>query len=107
MLVPGLDNGYIGEITRGIDQELARSNYDLMLYTTHRHHGKESNYVNTITNGLSDGLLLVVPLVRSDYLSALRERNFPYVLIDQSDKDDKSNIVDATNWQGHMTLPNT
>ncbi|CAG0982178.1 partial Catabolite control protein A, partial [Anaerolineae bacterium] len=35
LLVPGLDNGYIGEIARGIDEELTKSTYDLLLYTTH------------------------------------------------------------------------
>lgn len=100
LLVPGLDNGYIGEIVRGIDQELVRSSYGLMLYTTHRLQGKESNYVHTITNGLSDGLLLVVPLVAGSYLDALREIEFPYVLIDQSDPAFKSSVVDTTNWQG-------
>src|SRR5512139_3211579 len=29
LLVPNLDNSYVGTITRGIDQELARANYDL------------------------------------------------------------------------------
>src|SRR4029078_12308425 len=82
VLVPALDNGYTGEIVRGIDAELARSNYDLMMYTTHRHVGKESTYVNTITNGLTDGLLLLTPLVTAQYLTALQERNYPYVLID-------------------------
>ncbi|MBZ0301646.1 MAG: LacI family transcriptional regulator [Anaerolineae bacterium] len=100
ILVPGLDNGYIGEIVRGIDEDLAKSNYDLMLYTTHRHEGKESRYVTSITNGLTDGLILVVPLIPTAYVEALRQRNFPYVLIDQSDMSDKSSIVDATNWQG-------
>ncbi len=100
LLVPGLDNGYIGEIVRGVDEELIRANYDLMIYTTHRHRGKESVYVNAIANGLTDGLLLIVPLVTSAYLDALRQQNFPYVLIDQWDAADKSSVVDATNWQG-------
>ena len=39
LLVPNLDNGYVGTITQGIDRELARANFDLMLYTTHRHPG--------------------------------------------------------------------
>ena len=56
LLVPNLDNGYVGTITQGIDQELARANYDLMLYTSHRHPGKESFYVSAIANGLTDGL---------------------------------------------------
>jgi LacI family transcriptional regulator, galactose operon repressor len=100
VLVPGLDNGYIGEIVRGIDNELARVNYDLMMYTTHRQRGKESTYVSTITNGLTEGLLLIVPLIPTHYLDALQKRGFPYVLIDQMDSSGKSSILDSTNWQG-------
>jgi LacI family transcriptional regulator len=100
LLVPNLDNSYVGTILRGIDQELERANYDLMLYTTHRHPGKESFYVSAIANGLTEGLLLVAPLVPTTYLEALREQNFPYVLIDQADATQNSSVVEATNWQG-------
>jgi LacI family transcriptional regulator len=100
MLVPNLDNGYVGTITQGIDQELARANCDVLLYTSHRHPGKESFYVNTIANGLAEGLLLIAPLVPTTYLDALREQNFPYVLIDQTDATENSSVVEATNWQG-------
>ena len=100
LLVPNLDNGYVGTITQGIDRELARANYDLMLYTSHRHPSKESFYVSAIANGLTDGLLLVAPLVPTNYLDALREQNFPYVLIDQADATENSCVVEATNWQG-------
>ncbi|MCA9884156.1 MAG: LacI family DNA-binding transcriptional regulator [Anaerolineae bacterium] len=100
LLVPNLDNGYVGTIAQGIDQELARANYDSVLYTSHRHPGKESFYVITIANGLTEGLLLVAPQVVPTYLDALREQNFPYVLIDQADVTENSSIVDAANWQG-------
>ncbi|MEP6988580.1 MAG: LacI family DNA-binding transcriptional regulator, partial [Chloroflexota bacterium] len=100
LLVPNLDNTYVGTIARGIDQELVRANYDLMLYTSHRHPGKESLYVSAIANGLTEGLLLVAPLVPTAYLDGLREQNFPYVLIDQVDNTENSSVVDATNWQG-------
>jgi LacI family transcriptional regulator len=100
LLVPNLDNGYVGTITQGIDQELARANYDLMLYTSHRHPGKESVYVNAIVNGLTDGLLLVAPLIPASYVNALRDHNYPYVLIDQTDISENSNVVESTNWQG-------
>jgi LacI family transcriptional regulator len=100
LLVPNLDNSYVGTITQGIDQELARANYDLMLYTSHRRPGKESLYVNAIVNGLTDGLLLVAPLIPATYLNELREHNYPYVLIDQTDGSENSNVVESTNWQG-------
>jgi LacI family transcriptional regulator len=100
VLVPALSNNYVSEILRGIDEKLAESNYNLILYTTHRHQGKESSYVATIMNGGADGLLLVVPLMSTSYLEVLRRQDFPYVLIDQVDKTQKSNVVNGTNWQG-------
>jgi LacI family transcriptional regulator len=100
LLVPNLDNGYVGTIAQGIDRELIRTNYDVMLYTSHRHPDKESFYVSTIANGLTEGLLLVAPLVPTTYLDALREQNFPYILIDQADATENSSVVEATNWQG-------
>ncbi|NDJ75302.1 MAG: LacI family transcriptional regulator [Chloroflexi bacterium] len=100
LLVPGLDNGYVGEIIRGIDEEVAKYDYDLLLYTTRRNTGKESSYVLKMTRGLADGLLLIVPLVTNEYIEALQNLNFSYVLIDQSDPTDSSSIVDSTNWQG-------
>lgn len=100
MLVPNLDNGYVGTIMRGIDQELERAKYDLILYTSHRHPGNESVYVSTITNGMTEGLLLIAPLVPTTYMDDLRARNFPYVLIDQADRTENSCVVEATNWQG-------
>jgi LacI family transcriptional regulator len=100
LLVPNLDNGYVGTIMQGIDKALAQANYDLLLYTSHRHPGKESYYVSAITNGLTDGLLLVAPLVPSTYLEALRDQDFPYILIDQADATESSSVVESTNWQG-------
>jgi LacI family transcriptional regulator len=100
VLVPALDNGYILEVARGIDEELNKEGYSLMLYTTHQHGGKETQFVNTIANGLCDGLLLVVPLVPTHYLEALQKRKFPFVMVDQADPTNQSSTVYATNWQG-------
>ena len=100
LLVPNLDNSYVGTITQGIDRELARAGCDVILYTSHRHPGNESLYVSAIANGLTEGLLLVAPLAPTTYMDVLREQNFPYVLIDQADATKNSNVVEATNWQG-------
>jgi LacI family transcriptional regulator len=100
LLVRDLGTGYIGEIIRGIDIELADAQYDLMLHTTHRRITRESAYVTTLTQGLADGLLLVLPRDPAAYLESLRQRRFPYVLIDHQGIDDKGPAVGATNWQG-------
>lgn len=102
LLVPTLDNGYINEISRGIDEALAKADYDLMLYTTHHEKNKELKYAKAIANGLSDGLLLLVPLVPARYLAALRQQKFAHVLIDQRDESGESATVDAANRQGAL-----
>lgn len=100
LVVPDLDTSYIGEIVRGIDEELAAVNYDLMLYTTHHRKHRESAFVATLTAGLADGLLLVLPSDPASYLDSFRERRFPYVLIDHGGVDERGPSVGATNRQG-------
>lgn len=100
LLVQDLGTSYIGEIIRGIDAELANAHYDLMLYTTHRRKVKESAYVATLTRGMADGLLLVLPRNTEAYLETLQRRHFPYILIDHQGIDQFGPSVGATNWQG-------
>jgi LacI family transcriptional regulator len=101
LLVHGLDTSYIGEIMKGIDNELNNANYDLMLYTTHRRKTKESAYVIKLTRNLVDGLLLVLPRNAEAYLETLRQRHFPHVLVDhQGLSAADAPAVGATNWQG-------
>ena len=99
-LVPDLGTGYIGEIIRGVDAELDRAGYDLVLFTTHRRAAKEANYVASLAQGAVDGLLLVLPRSPVDYLGALSGRDFPHVLIDHQGVDTNSPAVGAANWQG-------
>jgi LacI family transcriptional regulator len=100
LLVHDLGTSYIGEIIRGIEAELSAASYDLMLYTTHRRKTKEATYVATLTRGMADGLLLVLPRNPEAYLESLRQRRFPYVLVDHQGIDDTGPAVGATNWQG-------
>ena len=100
LLVPDVGNAYIGEIIRGIDEELAICQYELMLYTTRRRKTKESTFVTTIVRGMADGLLLVVPRVSVTYFETLNQQHFPYVLIDHQGIDNVTPSVAASNWQG-------
>ncbi len=100
LLIPGLDNGYIVEIIRGVDQELARVDYELMIYTTHRKGNNEANYLQYVANGLTEGILLVVPRLSSEFLRALESISYPYAIIDAVDTTGRSFSVSATNWEG-------
>lgn len=100
LLVPELDTSYVGEILRGIDEELAAASYDLMLYTTHRRKTRESIFVSSLTNGMTDGLLMILPMDPAAYVSNIRRNNFPFVLIDHEGLDEKGPSVGATNRRG-------
>ncbi len=99
LLVHEVGVAYTGEIVRGIEEELAAAQYELMLYTTHRRKTKESAYVATLTRGMTDGLLLLLPLNSQAYLETLHQEGFPYVVIDYQGFDDFSPTVIAKNWQ--------
>ena len=100
VLVPDLGTGYIGEITHGIDAELADTNFDLMLFTTHRTAAKEATYVANLAQNTVDGLLLVLPRNPVEYMGPLTSRKFPFVLIDHQGTGKDCAAVGATNWQG-------
>jgi LacI family transcriptional regulator len=100
LLVPDLDTSYIGEILRGVDEELAAASYDLMLYTTHRRKTRESIFVSSLTQGMTDGLLVILPTNLDAYVDSIRRRNFPYVLIDHGGIDDTGPSVGVTNRRG-------
>lgn len=100
LLVHNMSTQYMAEIFRGIDDVLAYHDYEVMLYTTHRRRAKESAYVNMMARGLADGLLIVLPRQPEAYIESLRDRDFPYVLIDQVGIDENDLSVTATNFQG-------
>ena len=100
LLVVDLATQYMGQVIHGIDDVLAANQYELMLYTTHRQKSKESIYVNMMARGLADGLLIVLPRDPEAYLAKLRERDFPFVLIDQLSQNQSDLSVTAANRLG-------
>lgn len=100
LVVRDLGSGYVGEIVRGIDQELDNANYDLVLYTTHRSERRDFAHMAAMTRGLIDGLLLVLPRDPSAYVRTLRQRQFPYVVIDHQGVDGRGPAVRAQHRQG-------
>jgi LacI family transcriptional regulator len=100
LLIHGMDRGYISELIISIEDETAEAGYDLVIYSTHRHKHKEAQFVNTLTQGHVDGLLMMPPFDFAAYRDTLRESAIPVVLIDQDGMDDVTTTVNPTNWQG-------
>jgi LacI family transcriptional regulator len=99
LLVQDLISSWMGQIIRGIDEELVNAQYDLMIYTSHRRKAAEASYA-AISHGLADGVLLIIPRNVTAYIGSLREQSFPHVLIDCSLGDRLSHSVEVANWEG-------
>lgn len=95
-------SSYVVEILRGVDEELAAAQYDLMLYTSRRRAANESAHVTAVTQGLAEGLLLLLPRGLQTYVERLQQRHFPFVLIDHEPEPGGPPAVGATNRQGAM-----
>jgi LacI family transcriptional regulator len=93
-------NSYAVEIMRGVDEELAAAEYDLLLYTSRRRATIETAHVATLTQGLAEGVLLLLPRDLGAYVDSLQQRHFPYVLVDHEGIGDIGPAVGATNRQG-------
>ena len=100
LVVHDVWSSYAFEILRGIDEELAAGKYDLMLYTSRQRPSTESIYVNALSQGLADGLLLLLPSGLENYVERLREQRYPFVLIDHQGLEGGAPAVVATNYRG-------
>jgi LacI family transcriptional regulator len=100
LLIHAFDSPYIGQIIQGIDEAVTEAEYDLLLYTTHRRKTRETTYVASLTRGLADGLLLVLPRDIDAYIDMLGRQGFPFVLIDHDAEKQNVPGVSATNHQG-------
>lgn len=100
VLVHGLASQYLSEIFGGIQDVLSATDLDLMLYTTHRRTRDAVRSVDMLSGGLAEGLLIVLPHHPERYVSTLRARGYPYVLIDHKGASREDISVVAANWQG-------
>ncbi|MCB0199231.1 MAG: LacI family DNA-binding transcriptional regulator [Caldilineae bacterium] len=98
LLVRDLGTGYIGQIISGVDAEIAETDFEMLLFTTH-HQAREPEYVATFVGGMADGLLLILPHNVDPYTGLLNQRRYPHVFVDYKGSD-KGPAVGADNYGG-------
>ena len=103
LIISGLTHGYSSSILAGIEEALGQTDYDLLLYSSHsrtRRQQHESQYVERLTNGMADGLIILTPFFPRAYLDTLKARRFPCVLIDHYEPGADRATIHVTNWAG-------
>ena len=100
LLAIEVESSFFMAIIKGVDQQVAASDYDFMLCTTHDRREKEAEYVARLSHGMVDGLLVILPRGLPDYVEMLRADAFPFVLIDYDDEAPGCTVVNAANRSG-------
>jgi LacI family transcriptional regulator len=99
LIMPDIAYPFAIEVMRGVNQAIAQSEFDLLLYTTGdvRKSGRashEQKYVSLLTNSITDGVIIVAP-VTGEFLT-----DAPIVSIDPLMSNPNYPSVHATNYQG-------
>ena len=96
-----LDSYYAFQILRGIQDALQATDVRAVLASTHDHRQREQQWIQRLSDGSTDGAILILADRTSMHLQELRRRAIPFVVVDQAGElgpDDLS--VSATNWSG-------
>jgi LacI family transcriptional regulator len=101
LLVPSLTWPWILEVLRGVAEEIERSGYSLMLYTTANGEDSERAFMSQVVPaGAVDGLALVIPPGMFEYIGELAKRGMPVVVIDDRGHHPEFPTVATTNFEG-------
>ena len=101
LIMPDIAYPFAIEVMKGVNQEIAKSEFDLLVYTTGdvRKSGRashEQKYVSLLNNSITDGVIIVAPVTGEFSTDA------PIVSIDPLMSNPSYASVHATNRQGAM-----
>jgi len=101
VIMPDVSSPYCVEVLRGINQAVASSNYDLIIYTTgdvrkYLTAEQERKYVNLLNGGITDGVIVVTPAATSFSTDA------PVVTIDPNNESPDCPGIIAANREGAL-----
>ncbi len=102
VVVPVLSTSYMGLVISGISHAADQLDYGLMLYTqgSGDRAARTNYYASLLSNGLVDGVVMVVPYEFELLVNAFKEHRLPYVLIDHHGITNDEPAVTATNRKG-------
>lgn len=77
-----LTSQYGLEILRGVADELASVEKELLVNATYHDAVREKDRIQFLANGLVDGVLMIAPVLEDDTIKLLRRQKLPCVIID-------------------------
>jgi len=97
LIIPDISNSFFAEIARAIEAESYQAGYTLVVCNTNEDQEKEIRFVNNLVSRGIDGLI-IAPVQDTDrHIRELKNRKFPFVLIDRRFEDLETNFVIGDN----------
>lgn len=105
LVVPRLDDDYFFPIIQGTEQALKETGVRLVLTSTHYAADEEFQWIATVTDRSTDGVLLVLP--SDEAIQYLAQQAFPFVVIhNQGGLPSNVPSVTITSWEGGFAATN-
>lgn len=102
LIISNITNLFYPEVVRGVEDLLAKYNYNLILCNSDENVEKEKNYIEVLFSRRVDGLI-ITPSKSSETrenLDLFREKNIPIVLVDRKIEGLEEDVVLADNIEG-------
>lgn len=92
VVIPSVQNFFFAQVLYGIEQEIAKTDYNLVVSLTNESLEKESNNLNHFSNGIVDGFIVTASeetQIKKDYthFTSALENKKPIVMFDRVVKD--------------------
>ncbi len=99
MLNPDITNPFYAHLFRSVERTASAAGYDVILCNTDESSSRFRQIVETLTEGHVDGLLIATAQEHDMAIEWLRERNFPYLLLNRCRQADVDPWVGSDDYQ--------
>lgn len=98
LIVTTLQDSFFDAVAKEINDALALQGYFLAVSVSRSFGNQESHYL--IQEDRVDGLILLSPVEEERFVSELKKRNIPYVLIDNQLSENNASAITVDNYNG-------
>lgn len=101
LTIPIVHSEYFALLMSGAADALYERDMRSVMCPTLHEHDREVSLLDRLMHGTTDGAILLLPQESSQELKALRDQDFPFVVLDPREPlDDQIPVVSAAHWSG-------
>jgi LacI family transcriptional regulator len=104
VVVPELTNDFFMEVAEGIERELDRNGYTMLLAVSLNSVDEEKKRISTLADRTVDGMVVIPSASIGDHLQVMADRGIPIVLVDRIVEGAELDAVVSDNEDGAFKL---